>query len=67
MNRSRCRALLCLVMLTTFVVTVAGCASSAPPASRTSAAPRVRCLDDGGRDRPGETRPLFFLFCIQSQ
>jgi hypothetical protein len=47
---------------------LAGC-GLALPSTRSDAPPRVRCL---GQPGPGEpkpdpgTRPLFFLFCIQS-
>jgi len=44
-----------------------GCATSGPgmmSGGRVGDAPHVRCVD---RVTPGETtRPLFFLFCIQS-
>jgi hypothetical protein len=55
------RRLLILVLL----VGVAGCASgyqSPPP--RQSTAPRTRCLSDP--NEAGGTRPLFFLFCVES-
>jgi hypothetical protein len=45
-------------------VVLAGCAApSASPPPRGSQAPRVRCLAD-----PHETgtRPLIFLFCVES-
>jgi len=48
------------------LLALAGCAMASPSA-RSDAPPRVRCL---GQPNPGEpdagTRPLFFLFCIQS-
>ena len=50
------------------LLALAGCALALPSA-RSDAPPRVRCL---GQPSPGEpkpdpgTRPLFFLFCIQS-
>ncbi|MBI1847602.1 MAG: hypothetical protein HY294_00425 [Candidatus Rokubacteria bacterium] len=47
------------------LVALAGCA--APASSPTSTGPRVRCLDE---PRYGQTldatRPIFFLFCVQS-
>jgi hypothetical protein len=52
------RALVVLVLLA-----VAGCAAGAASPPRGSQAPRTRCLSD-----PHETgtRPLFFLFCVES-
>jgi hypothetical protein len=43
---------------------VAGCASENPPAPRTESQGRTRCLND--RNETGNTRPLFFLFCVES-
>jgi hypothetical protein len=48
-----------------------GCTSSGSPSSTAtaSAPPRVRCLDDPAAGAPTGTaysRPLIFLFCIQS-
>ena len=43
---------------------VAGCASSNPPAPRSESPGRTRCLTD--RNETGNTRPLFFLFCVES-
>ena len=56
---TRARWLLLLLVLTA----IAGCASYAPPPPRQSQTPRARCLTD-----PNETgtRPLFFLFCMES-
>jgi hypothetical protein len=53
------RTLLCLVAL----VVLAGCAAPAASPPRASQAPRTRCLSN-----PNETgtRPLFFLFCVES-
>jgi len=45
-------------------IVVAGCASGNPPAPRSDAPPRTRCLND--RNETGNTRPLFFLFCMES-
>ena len=55
----RARRLLLLLVL----AAVAGCASYSPPPPRQSQTPRARCLAD-----PNETgtRPLFFLFCVES-
>ncbi|HEU5322561.1 MAG TPA: hypothetical protein VFX28_17275, partial [Methylomirabilota bacterium] len=45
-------------------VALAGCAGASRPArTGTEPAPRVRCLAD---PHETDTRPLFFLFCIQS-
>ena len=54
---------LCLLLL------LGGCAASGPPAngsaeSSRAEGPRVRCLNDPARE-PG-TRPIFFLFCVES-
>ncbi len=43
---------------------VAGCASSKPSPPRSDSAPRTRCLND--RNETGSTRPIFFLFCMES-
>ena len=58
MNRPT--AVLLLIML---ALAVGGCATSPGTSSSSSASPSVRCLSD-----PNErgTRPLIFLFCIQS-
>ncbi len=52
-----------LLALALLALPVAGCASSYPRSSAPSPPPSVRCLAD-----PNEqgTRPLIFLFCIQS-
>jgi hypothetical protein len=42
----------------------AGCASNDPPAPRTETQGRARCLND--RNETGNSRPLFFLFCVES-
>lgn len=48
------------------IVLAAGCAA-APPARREGGdAPRTRCLVDPKREAGEPTRPLFFLFCIES-
>jgi len=49
------------------LVTVAGCAT-APSSGRSASgsAPRVRCLTDPARDDRATSRPLFFLFCVES-
>ncbi len=54
-----------LALLPPLLLSLAACATSTPSTSapRGAEAPRVRCLSD-----PNEqgTRPLFFLFCVQS-
>jgi hypothetical protein len=52
-----------LVVLTIAGALLAGCASPAATES-----PQVRCLDTPRRNDPRleATRPMFFLFCIQS-
>jgi len=49
-------------------VLLVGCAAAAPATApeQRSSSPRVRCLSDPGRDASQGTRPLFFLFCIES-
>jgi hypothetical protein len=74
MNRRR-RPLALLLALVA-LATLAGCASpsssssssgsSGTSASRSSSAPRVRCLTDPSRDDQSSSRPLFFLFCAES-
>ena len=51
------------LLLLALLAAVAGCASYSPPPPRQSQPPRTRCLSD-----PNETgtRPLFFLFCVES-
>ncbi len=50
------------------VLVVVGCSTAAPPSreTRSGSLPRVRCLSDLSRDTTEGTRPLFFLFCIES-
>ena len=62
MNRRRGWAALLLAALI-----VTGC-STAPPYRDTPRAstPRVRCLSEPSRDVAEGTRPLLFLFCIES-
>jgi hypothetical protein len=53
-----------LLALLTVTLAVAGCASTtSSPSASTSSPPRVRCLAD---PREGSTRPLVYLFCIES-
>jgi hypothetical protein len=55
------RRLLLLLVL----VAVAGCSTTyQSPPPRASVPPRTRCLSDPGES--GGTRPLFFLFCVES-
>jgi len=62
MNR-RQRSIALLVVL----VALAGCASaSSTDGARSSSAPRVRCLTDPSRDNTSTSRPMFFLFCMES-
>jgi PBP1b-binding outer membrane lipoprotein LpoB len=51
------------LLLLTLAVLLTGCVSGGAPPPRDSQPPRVRCLTD-----PHETgsRPLFFLFCIET-
>jgi hypothetical protein len=52
------------LLLLALLAAVTGCSSaSPPPPGRQSQPPRVRCLAD-----PTETgtRPMFFLFCVES-
>jgi hypothetical protein len=51
------------VLLLVALITLAGCAvpSASPP--RGSQAPRTRCLSDPNE---GGSRPLIFLFCVES-
>jgi len=54
----RARLLVLLVL-----AAVAGCASYSSPPPRQSSAPRTRCLANPNET---DTRPLFFLFCIET-
>jgi hypothetical protein len=53
------RSLVALLVL----AALAGCAAPSSPPPRGSQAPRVRCLADPNE---GYTRPLLFLFCVES-
>ena len=50
------------------VLVVAGCSTAVEPSRepRSGSSPRVRCLSDPARDTVAGTRPLFFLFCVES-
>jgi hypothetical protein len=51
-------------LLAVFVLAaVAGCANAYQAPPRQSQPPRARCLTDPNE---GGTRPLFFLFCVES-
>jgi len=52
-------------------VALAACATpsssgSSSSGSRSSSSPRVRCLSDPSRDDASGTRPLIYLFCLES-
>jgi hypothetical protein len=51
------------IALLVVLLTLAGCATGS---SSGSGAPRVRCLSDPARDAAATSRPLFFLFCMES-
>ncbi|PYN54081.1 MAG: hypothetical protein DMD92_19385 [Candidatus Rokuibacteriota bacterium] len=48
------------------VVLAAGCAASPPRGQESGQLPRARCLVDPKREAGESTRPLIFLFCIES-
>jgi hypothetical protein len=48
------------------LVTLAGCATAGSSGRSGGSAQRVRCLTDPGREATATTRPLFFLFCVES-
>ena len=54
------------IALLIVLVTVAGCAAPSSGRSGSGSAPRVRCLTDPARDDTSTSRPLFFLFCVES-
>jgi hypothetical protein len=64
MGRMTARAYACL-LLCCMLVLAAGCAgtSSSQPAARGASQPRARCLVN---PTEGDTRPLLFLFCVES-
>jgi hypothetical protein len=64
MGRMTARAHACL-LLCCMLVLAAGCAgaTSNKPAARGTTEPRTRCLVN---PTEGDTRPLLFLFCVES-
>lgn len=52
-------------LVLSLVVLAAGCAAT-PPRQESGSTPRVRCLVDPTREPGGGSRPLFFLFCVES-
>jgi hypothetical protein len=52
------------IALLVVLLTLAGCATGS--SSGSGGSPRVRCLSDPGRDATATSRPLFFLFCVES-
>jgi hypothetical protein len=58
------RAIVPLVVLVLF----AGCGTMPPGdgGSESSSSPRVRCLTDPARDNQSTSRPMVFLFCVES-
>ncbi len=47
-------------------VALVACATDPSPRQRSDTSPRVRCLTDPKRDTAEGTRPLIFLFCVES-
>jgi hypothetical protein len=58
------------VVLGLLLVALAACAtpssSGGSSGSRSSGSPRVRCLSDPARDDASGSRPLIYLFCLES-
>ena len=50
----------------TLVVLATGCAAASPRGQENAELPRARCLVDPKREAGESTRPLIFLFCIES-
>ena len=48
------------------VVLATGCAAASPRGQENAELPRARCLVDPKREAGESTRPLIFLFCIES-
>jgi len=48
------------------VVIATGCAAASPRGQENAELPRARCLVDPKREAGESTRPLIFLFCIES-
>jgi hypothetical protein len=53
------------IALLVALLTLAGCATGSS-SGQSGSSPRVRCLSDPGRDAAATSRPLFFLFCVES-
>jgi hypothetical protein len=53
-----------LLRLALAVLALSGCAASSSGVSSSRSGPPVRCLADPSER---DTRPLFFLFCVQGQ
>jgi hypothetical protein len=54
---------LALLVLVALGLVSGGCASTTPPARRDEPAVHTRCLNDRSE---GSTRPIIFLFCVES-
>jgi hypothetical protein len=52
-----------LLVFVVLGLVIGGCASNTPPARRDDPPIRTRCLNDRGE---GSTRPIIFLFCVES-
>lgn len=52
-----------LGLLVLLGIVIGGCASSTPPARRDASPVHTRCLNDRAE---GSTRPIIFLFCVES-
>jgi len=55
------------IVLLVWLAILAGCATASPDGgAQSSSSPRVRCLSDPVRDDRSTSRPLIFLFCVES-
>jgi hypothetical protein len=52
-----------LLVLVALGLVMGGCASINPPAHRDAPSVHTRCLNDRSE---GSTRPIIFLFCVES-
>ena len=52
-----------LLVIVALGLVTAGCASGTLPARQDAPPVRTRCLNDRGE---GSTRPIIFLFCVES-